>query len=240
MKKVILFLTLLLTISRLSLAQTNDLPAVQVKLENNRIAAVYNNKSYFYPAPESTGEGIDQIDTEHDLNGDGKNEYVLGVQLYVGNVHLPIGEVLICDKAGDQFRILDQIDARDHFDKFEYQHTKGAGLWLLVWTVSGMHCDGLKIVTYKAGRLVTVADKSSPAGVDFKISDTGVPQIWVGYLDQSHPEVNYATGKRLWEVGVWDGEKFIYDSKLSTQSHEENVFYGMPFAFKANSNTNKR
>ena len=225
-----IFLVLLLNASPLALAQASDLPAVQVKLENNKIAVAYNGQSYFYPALESTGEGIKQIDTEHNLNGDGKNEYVLGVQLYVGNVHMPIGEVLICEKIGDQFKILDQVDARDHFDKFEYQHPKGVGLWLLIWTNSGMHSEGLKIVTYKAGKLATIADRSSPAGVDFKLSDKGTPQVWVGGLNWDDPNANYATGKRLWEVGVWDGEKFVYDPKLSTKPSEEND--GRPFALK--------
>ena len=133
---------------------------------------------------------------------------------------------------------MDRIDARDHFEKFEYQRARGEGLWLLVWTVSGMHCDGLKIVTYKAGKLVMVADRSSPAGVDFKVSDKGVPHIWVGGLDWEDPNANYATGKRLWEVGAWDGDNFVYDPKLSTLPPEKND--GMPFVFKKNSNTNKR
>ena len=236
MNKTAIFLTLLLATAPSAFAQIDELPAVQVRLENNKIAVVYNGHNYFYPAPESTGEGIDQIDTEHDVNGDGNSEYVLGVQLYVKDI--PVGEVLICTKEGKQLKVLDRIDARDHFEKFEYRFIKGPGLWLLIWTNSGMHCKGLKIVTYKAGKLLMIADRSSPAGVDFKASGKGVPQIWVGGLDWEDPNANYATGKRLWEVGVWDGGKFVYDPKMSTLPLEKND--GIPFAFKKNGNTNKR
>ena len=59
-------------------------------------------------------------------------------------------------------------------------------------------------------------DKGSAADVDFKTTAEGLPQVWVGRADWDDPDWNYAGGKRLWEVHVWNGKEFVYDKALST------------------------
>jgi hypothetical protein len=56
--------------------------------------------------------------------------------------------------------------------------------------------------------------------LDYKRSEEGVPQVWVGRENWDDPDWNYATGKRLWEVHVWNDKEFVYNKALSTSPDE--------------------
>ena len=202
-----------------------DLPAVQLKLEKDKVVLLHNNQSYFYPINEFNG--IKQMDHSHDLNGNRNEEYILGVQLRQED--LPVGGVFVCEVDGGNLKILKQIPTGDYFQKFEllyFGEKKNFQEWLIAWGQSGVHHTNLQIAAFRDGKFVTLFDKGSAAGVDFKQSDDGIPQVWVGRANWDDPNWNYAGGERLWEVHVWNGKEFVYDQTLSTsplQSEMEEV-----------------
>lgn len=215
-QKLLIVCCLLFISGSILSAEEDALPKVDLRLDKNRIILTHEKNNYFYPLSE---QGIKQLETGYDLNENGKTDYIIGVQLFDGPDKIPFGMILIAEKEARKLKTLYQVGAGDSFQKFQVVSIgdgKDAKTWLLVWGTSGAHHDELKIIAFQNGQFVRLLDKGSAAGVDFKYSDKGGPQVWIGRENWADPNWNYADGKRLWEVYQWEASQFAYEKALST------------------------
>jgi len=169
--------------------------------------------------PDETTEEVKQAEAV-DLDGDGKVEYIIGIQSREKEV-IPNGLLRICSSencAGND--LLRETRIGDYFDRFEFVSlNQDRTRQILAWGMSGAHHTDLSVLNLENGKIIELFAKGSAAGVWFKSSTegkSGKPEIWVGRANWSDPKWDYAHGERLWETHVWEGKQFVYDEQLST------------------------
>lgn len=86
---------------------------------------------------------------------------------------------------------------------------------IVVRTIGGQHYSSLTIFDYRDGKLTPLFSNGSGCEVeeDFKAKP---PTIRVGRANWDDPQWNYAAGKRLWNVYVWNGKTFVFNAAKST------------------------
>ncbi len=86
---------------------------------------------------------------------------------------------------------------------------------IVVRTMGGQHYSSLTIFDYRGGKLTPLFSNGSACEVeeDFKAKP---PTIRVGRANWDDPQWNYAAGKRLWNVYVWNGKTFVFNAAKST------------------------
>jgi len=175
------------------------------------------------PPPATDGYSVD-------LDGDGSKEYICGFQVYKQDIPTGIMRVSSADK-----KIIAEVELGDHYESLDFiSLNKDKTKQIFALSMSGAHHSNLAVYSLKDRQLVELFAKGSAAGVEYKEAiGNNPPEIHVGRANWDDPEWCYATGKRLWEVHVWDGQKFEYSSSKSTSplksEHDETSAYGQQY-----------
>jgi len=192
-------------------------PPLKLKLDGNKISLIQGYNIYTYPSQRGGFVGIKKV-LQEDLTGDGKDEYILAVQLESGNppAKSPYGVVLICGQRDNDSDIQYQIITGSHspdFDlvdvnKDEIKDVIASGINFPRWS-------HLKIVSWQDGNYVLLWDKGDDDTIVnqiFEINENGDAQIRVG-----RPSYHYTTtttywlNNKTWKTWVWDGESFVLE-----------------------------
>ncbi|MFA7000754.1 MAG: hypothetical protein WC352_01225 [Candidatus Omnitrophota bacterium] len=166
-----------------------------------------------------------------DLDGDGNKEHISGFQIY-NHDDIPTGILRV--SSADK-KVIAEVELGDHYTGLDFVSlNKDKTKQIFALSMSGAHQSNLAIYSLKNGQLVELFAKGSAAGVEYKEAvGNNPPEIRVGRANWDDPEWSYATGKRLWEVYVWDGEKFEYSQSKSTSplksEREETSAYGQQY-----------
>lgn len=174
--------------------------------------------------PSSLSE--DNFSCVADLDNDGKNERVVYRQLYEGEPSMRIGtEITVFRPDGSE---AGSFSMGDRMGKVELVSlNKDGRKQIATWSSSGMHYTGIDIFGYRDGKAYRIFENGSacPVEVDLEadrpIIKVGIAKWGTKILTEDGEEINwsYASGGHgdcYWQVYAWDGEKFIYDEKLST------------------------
>jgi hypothetical protein len=120
---------------------------------------------------------------------DGLEKYLLGVDMYPGNV-----EFYDVDNDADQ-EIISFSHSGAHYTK------------IVVFDYKSGNPEGEKFIE--------VFNNGSACPVYFEVKDNR-PLIRIGKANWEQEDWCYASGEPLWQVYAWNGEEFVYDESLST------------------------
>lgn len=86
---------------------------------------------------------------------------------------------------------------------------------IVAWSTGGAKYTNFDIYGYRSGRLYNIFNNGGacPIEVDFQIEQ---PMIRVGRTNWEKENWDNENGEYLWQVYLWDGEKFVYNQELST------------------------
>ena len=199
---------------------------LKLELKDNKISLIQGYNIYTYPSRKGGFTGIKKV-LQEDLTGDGKNEYILAVQLESGEppAKAPYGVVLICEQRDNNLEIRYQIITGSHSPDFDLVDVNKDGMKDVI--ASGANFPRwrhLKIVSWQNGNYVLLWDKGDDDTIIsqiFEINENEDAQIRVG-----KPAYHYSTSttywfnNERWETWVWDGESFVLEKEapISTDS----------------------
>lgn len=218
MIKFLVAAVLVLFISSLVCAEgiAKSLP-LKLKLDGNKISLMQGYNIYTYPSQTGGFTGIKKV-LQEDLTGDGKDEYILAVQLESGNppAKSPYGVVLICGQRDNDLDIQYQMITGSHSPDFDLVDVNKDGIKDVI--ASGIdfpRWSHLKIVSWQDGNYVLLWDKGDDDTIVsqiFEINENEDAQIRVG-----RPSYHYTTtttywfDNKTWKTWVWDGESFVLE-----------------------------
>ncbi len=217
MKHLMIILALLL-FSLFASAKDLQYPKPTLKLEDNKIILQQEKKVYTY----NEFEGIRRV-LQEDVDGDGKMEYIIGVQFRYTKVDVPYGSVLICKQKGSTLETQKQIIIGDYFKDVKlFDITKDGIMDLVIEGQSGMHLSELKIVSWQNGKYLTLLETGSGSGVFFETDEKGNAQVKIGIPLFDKGDWSYAD-EPDWEIWTWDGNKFVYTQGKTKESRSDTI-----------------
>ncbi len=186
----------------------------------DKVFLIQNYHLYLFPADKKGYGGILKM-AKVDINKDGKDEYVLAVQLegvkwvypdgkFSDAPEMPEAVVLICEHRGNQLKIeipilVGGIDPDFQLVDLNKDGTKdvvASGKDLPIWSY-------LKIVSWQRNKyryLWNSGENCSVVEQNFKINKDGNAQIKIGLPSSSDSSTPVKVD--LWETWIWDGQKF--------------------------------
>lgn len=162
-----------------------------------------------------------------DLDNDGEEEFITVYQRYdlLETPHPWRAESIVRVFNSEEKKVgsfsMPEVMLKVEFVSFDKNGTKQ----IIAWSNSGMHYTNLSIYGYENGRLYKIFENGSACFVETNF-ELDKPIIKVGRANWEQEGWCYASGEPLWQVFVWDGERFIYDEELSTTpiiSEEEEI-----------------
>ena len=86
---------------------------------------------------------------------------------------------------------------------------------IVAWSTGGTRYTNIDIYRYQSGKLDNIFNNGGacPIEADFQAEQ---PMIKVGRTNREKEEGSEERAEYLWQVYLWDGEKFIYNEELST------------------------
>jgi hypothetical protein len=160
---------------------------------------------------------------KEDIDGDGEKETIISFQAREGdaNIGVPVAFVFIFDEEN-----IVKIPLGDYPGKIEsYDLDKDGDKELILYSHGGAHYTNIDVYDYRNGKPIPIFENGSACPVEFLVEDD-IPMIKIGRANWEKEGWSYANGDYLWQVYVWNGEKFIYSKDLSTVpeiSEEEEV-----------------
>jgi len=193
-------------------------PKITLELKGNTIILKHKDNIYTYPSlKKDEYAGIKKV-LQEDINGDGKKEYILAIQLqgvkfaYFNDKKIddlpefPYGVVLICKKIRNRLDIQHQMILGNCFPDFEFADVDKDGIKDVIATgFEYAHWRHLKIASWQEGKYVHLWDMGEEAFAvkqSFEINEHGVAQINIGYPGE------HGYNPEIWETWIWDGKEF--------------------------------
>ena len=230
MKLLLLIILILLLIPSFVYAEVvreYQYPKITLELKANTIILKQKDNIYTYPSlKKDEYAGIKKVLRE-DLNGDGKKEYILAVQLegikslnedgsFEVLPKFPYAVVLIAEQRENEneLDIQKQMVLGCGFPGFELADINKDGIKDVV--ASGwepMNWSHLKIISWQDDKYVFLWDKGERDLIteqSFGINENGNAQNKVGsprYIESEGMFDGYKP--QGWEIWTWDGDKFV-------------------------------
>jgi len=227
MKSLFIIILALLLFSPFTSAKDLQYPKPTLKLEGSKIILKQEKRVYTF----NEFEGIQRV-LQEDVDGDGKMEYIIGVQFRYTKVDVPYGSVLICKQKGRTLETQKQIIIGDYFKDVKlFDVTKDGIMDLVIEGQGGMHFFMLNIISWQNGKYLPLLETGSGSGVFFETDEKGNAQVKIGIPLFDKEDWSYAD-EPDWEIWTWDGNKFVYTQGKTKESRSDTTI--QPISKNAN------